>query len=124
MKTLGKVLIAIVLMGLAVLFSRVVFADGVNSKQDTDALKQVALELKTINPELSESLLVYYEKEKKEAVEWGDLNEADKKAELAYEENGINMLERAAKELKKINPSLAEKIIHYADQEKMEISGK
>ncbi len=124
MKTLGKVLIGIVLMGLAALFSHVVFADGVNSKQDMGALKQAALELNAANPKLSESLLAYYEKEKKEVAEWGDLNEVDKKAELAYEENGIKILEQAAKELKKTNPSLAEKIIHYADQEKMEISEK
>ena len=124
MKTSGKVLMAIVLMGLATLFSRVSYADDVNNKQDISALKQAALELKAANPNLSESLLAYYEKEKNEKVEWGDSNEADKKAELLYEENGIKILEQAVKELKKTNPSLAGKIAHYEEQEKIEISEK
>ena len=124
MKTLLNVTIGIVLIGLVALFSRIVFADGVNSKQDASALKQAALELKATNPKLSESLLAYYETEKKEEVEWGNLNETDKKAELLYEENGIKILEQAAKELRIINPALAEKIVHYEDQEKIEISGK
>ena len=124
MKTLLNVTIGIVLIGLVALFSRIVFADGVNSKQDASALKQAALELKATNPKLSESLLEYYEKEKNEVVEWEDLNSADKKTEMVYEENGIKILEQAAKELKKADPSLAERIIHYADQERAEISGK
>lgn len=124
MKERQRMVTAVAVICMVTLPMCALFAQGVHDDQEIGVLKQAAAELKAADPKLSDSLQAYARMEGDETVEWGNLDQAEKKEELQKEEDGIKLLKQAAEALKKTNPSLAEKLSDYKNKEDIEISGK
>lgn len=110
MLMLGLLFSSLLFFGLAA----VSFANG-HSPQDIQTLKDAASTLKVSNPDLSDQLSKYANKETDEK------GEAEENEETEGDGQGnIKLLNDAASALKQSNPQLADALKKYADKEAQE----
>ena len=113
-----RALIAGVFFSMLLMFSHASasFAEEMEHKSaDVQSLRDGAAALKAANPELSEKLSKYAEKEANEK------EEAEEKEEMEeHEEGNIKLLNDSAAALQASNPQLSEALKKYADNESKE----
>ena len=104
MKTLKIVKVGLLFSGLLFFaFAAISFADE-HSPQEIQKLKDAASALKTSNPDLSDRLSKY----------------ADKEAAEEDERENVGLLNSAASALQQSNPNLADTLKKYAEKEAQE----
>ena len=115
MKTLKMLVIGLLFSTLSVFSHAAVSYADEHSKQDIQTLKDAATTLKATNPDLSDKLSKYADKEA------GEKGEAEEKEEGEENEQGnIKLLNDAASALQASNPQLANSLKQYADKEAQE----
>ena len=113
-----RTLIAGIFFSMLLMFSHASasFAEEMEHKAaDVQSLRDGATALKAVNPELSEKLSEYADKEANEK------EEAEEEEEMEEDEEGnIKLLNDSAAALQASNPQLADSLKKYADKEAAE----
>ncbi len=110
--------VVLFVLGIVLASAQSSFALNDHSPEEIAVLKDSAAALEKSDPDLSQKHASNAANEQKEA----DGSETGETENMAYEEDGVRLLESASEALKDADPGLSSGLARYAEKEKIEIA--